>query len=863
MIIDWTDEENIEALNQAYLDEIAELEKVPDDPTVSKQYVIGCHNAADWQYIHHVLITEGTGEADFPSNSVQCIDACNHSPTRGRYILTDEEADTIKNHPKVWYIHPDFSRYQGTYKPPTHEIICSAKYNRYNSNRRQYRDMQASMPYTPTDAEAGRSGYQLSRCMQVDDPWWSETGTYLTKNDVVLNQKIQQFGDGSDVDLIITDTEAWYGHPEFINTAIRSTATNDGYNSTGSGPSNYRGGNRLPGNGYCDVLDVYLDAPYLIDRDFFDADAGNRLTTRWDGTIVPQESIARAWWASNSLSARSSKFVSPSNGGTATGLNDFGVINSGSQWSGYTRARCNGSNTAYCTGSATHATQCMGVSYGRSYGWAYNANKWHINNIGTNAVSIEGSADLIKVLHNCKPNNSSFGTKDPTVTSNSWGYRSTSHYNVSSATPVYIFFRHGQGQTGTVANSSASYTSSSTMPNCIRDVGRYGDGDRMKGEMLQNSMVTAWDEMVDAGVITVVASGNSNQKQVQPNHPDFDNFWTSGTATNTNLTSHTHLEFSISCYNTMNRPGFPQQVGRHTDSNGNLVLNKVINMGALDHAYQTTGHERKVNYSDMGNGIDCYTPADDAMGPTRGSSYSEGIHPETYPGLSVTAYDDDFGGTSSACPVAAGMIATKLQYNRAWLWSDVKTWILNLTQQDPNKFYVGTEATTVNDTNWLDTVHMNGGSPIVMYDKATGQEPSGAFGSIQSSNYTITEGDTLTVTIYAAGVPSATYYYSVEGIPGEDFTPPAGGFNPSGITGNFSYSGAGNATFDIVTTTDLITATEETARIRIRIRENAVNGPIVATTDDIIVNGTADPVPFQFASGGAQWGGGVIVTFQP
>jgi hypothetical protein len=158
---------------------------------------------------------------------------------------------------------------------------------------------------------------------------------------------------------------------------------------------------------------------------------------------------------------------------------------------------------------------------------------------------------------------------------------------------------------------------------------------------------------------------------------------------------------------------------------------------------------------------------------------------------------------------------------------------------------------------------MNGGSPIVMYDKATGQEPSGAFGSIQSNNYTITEGDTLTVTIYAAGVPSATYYYSVEGIPGEDFTPPAGGFNPSGITGNFSYSGAGNATFDIVTTTDLITATEETARIRIRIRENAVNGPIVATTDDIIVNGTADPVPFQFASGGAQWGGGVIVTFQP
>ena len=856
MIIDWTDEENIEALNQAHLNEIAELEKIPNDPTERVQYVIGCENASDWQYVHQVLITDGTNENLLPTNSINCVDDCKHSPVKGRYILTPEQAAEIKEHPKVQYIHPDFSRYWGTYKPPTHEIICAAKYNRYNSNRRQYRDMQVSMPYTPSDAEAGRSGYQLSRCMQVDDPWWGESGTYQTKNDVVLNQQIQQYGDGSDVDLIITDTEAWYGHPEFINTAIRSTATNDGYNSTGSGPSNYRGGNVLPGNGYCDVLDIYLDAPYYIDPDFFNNDSGNRLMTRWDGTTVPVESVARSWWSNNNLSSRSSKFVSPGNGGTATGLNDFGVINSGSQWSSYTRAACNGSNTAYCTGTQTHATQCMGVSYGRGQGWAYNSNKWHINNIGNSAVSIEGSGDLIKVFHNCKPNNPSLGTKDPTITSNSWGYRSTSHRTISSTN--YVYFRHGQG-TNNVTNPSASYNSTSNMPNCLTDVGRYGDGYRMKGEMLPNSMLTAWTEMVDAGVITVVAAGNSNQKQVQPNHPDFDNFWTSGVSNNTDLLSNTHYEFSTECYNTMNRPGFPQQIGRHTDSNGNVVLNKVINMGALDYAYQSSGHERKVDYSDMGNGIDCYTPADDALGATRGSS-GEGIHPETYPGLSVTAVDNDFGGTSSACPVAAGLIATKLQYNRSWLWSDVKTWILNLTQQDPTKFYLGNEATTVNSSDWQDTVHLNGGSPIVMYDKETGQEPSGAFGSIQSSSYSITEGSTFTVTVYVAGVSAGTYYYSVEGIPGEDFTPPAGGFDPSGITGNFSYNGTGDATFNIVTTTNLVSTD---SRIRIRIRESAVNGPIVATTDDIIVTGAADPVPFQFASGGTQWGGGVIVTFQP
>ena len=164
MIIDWTDEENIEALNQAHLNEIAELEKIPNDPTEKVQYVIGCENASDWQYVHQALITDGTSENLLPTNSINCVDDCKHSPVKGRYILTPEQAEEIKEHPKVQYIHPDFSRYWGTYKPPTHEIICAAKYNRYNSNRRQYRDMQVSMPYTPNDAEAGRSGYQLSRC---------------------------------------------------------------------------------------------------------------------------------------------------------------------------------------------------------------------------------------------------------------------------------------------------------------------------------------------------------------------------------------------------------------------------------------------------------------------------------------------------------------------------------------------------------------------------------------------------------------------------------------------------------------------------------------------------------------------------
>ena len=158
----------------------------------------------------------------------------------------------------------------------------------------------------------------------------------------------------------------WFGHIEFQNNL--------------GGPSNYIGGNVLPGNGTCDVLDLVLDSPYYLDRDFFNANP-SKLATRWDGTIVPTDTAAQEWWENNSLTYRSSKFVSPSNGGTATGVSDFGTISINSF---YTRSRMNGSNTAYQTYSGSHGTPCASQVYGRQYGWAYNANKWFINFYGTN-----------------------------------------------------------------------------------------------------------------------------------------------------------------------------------------------------------------------------------------------------------------------------------------------------------------------------------------------------------------------------------------------------------------------------------------------------------------------------------------------
>ena len=81
-----------------------------------------------------------------------------------------------------------------------------------------------------------------------------------------------------------------------------------------------------------------------------------------------------------------------------------------------------------------HGTQCAGQVFGKNYGSAYNCNKWVINGIGSSSAGINGSQfDIQKLFHLYKPNYDRHSaitgkqndTKNPTLSSNSWGYRST------------------------------------------------------------------------------------------------------------------------------------------------------------------------------------------------------------------------------------------------------------------------------------------------------------------------------------------------------------------------------------------------------------------------------------------------------
>ena len=660
-----------------------------------KRYAVGCTAPEDWEFIHEELSKDGSLEDNIPSEAITVDDLKEHSRTRAVYMLTDDEATELKKHPKVLYVEEA----QEDYSPPADELKAEQTF-RYAQTVKHYRDYY-DLPTTPTDAEFRRSGYQLYRHSQLEDPWpKSFYGASTTQNNRVLHE-----GDGKHVDVIVCDEGCWFGHVEFQT---------DG---NGGGPDNYQDGNVLTRSGIsttggtCDLCDLILEAPYYIDPDFFNASPGTRLSTRWDGTTVPVESAARNWWRFSSASYRS------------VGFSTFGTANVSTS---YTRSQCNGDNSELAQNGSSHGTQCMAASCGRTQGWAFNANKWNLNLYGGSGSGIEAGFDAQKLFHQMKPVNPKYGTKDPTVSSNSWGYRA-----LPSDEGYYYYRGDTNGVSYTIDGNRSPYHSGNTQPGFMRWVGYFGDYDRMKGQLFPSSMTQAADELIESGVIFVGAAGNSNQKQVSWDHPDFDNFYNTGAGVT--VGQNYFSEFGRQKYPYTNRRGFPQHIGMIRSGVGATVYTyRAINIGALDDQYGTydgSYKERKVSYSDMGNEIDCFAAADGII--TAVNSTSGKTRRDTYSNSTLDMVDGRFSGTSAACPVAAGMIATKMQYNRDWTWEDVRNWLKGKSQpvgvttvgiNTSGVFHHGVDSGTANATTWSDYNSLEGAHPAIIWDAPTGNE---------------------------------------------------------------------------------------------------------------------------------------------
>jgi len=633
-----------------------------------KYYVVTTYTKEQYDEISAELMSSDSTPETIPDRAVDLTDGREHSDTRGEFSLTEDEATALKSDDRVKIINESYNRYPETYMPPSDEFkadVWGEKKDRWNTAYQNYQawtDENQSITTTFSNSEPTiNRTTALYRMQTKQNPWKTQT----TDEYSAISSKVQQQGAGEHVDVICADNGTWIAHTEFINKGVDGAVS----------PVDYKPGNVLDRSGYCDVLDVVLDGPYYIDPDWFNADPDNRLETRWDGTVVPTESAAQSWWRDSTQ--RSNSFAS------------FGNILVSTN---YTRNNVHGSPSTLAY-DADHGTQCASLIYGRTHGWAYNCNKWHLNLYGSvyNVGSMEIGFDVQKIFHQNKPVNPIFGTRDPTISSNSWGYRA------SNKSGSYYYFRN---------DGAASYGGYTNEPNFISYLGVQGDGGRWKSEMYDNSMTQAGDELTQAGVIFVAAAGNSNQPQYNPDHPNYDNR-ISNNNTNT-LYQDTFSEFGLSVTGTTNRRGFPQHIGKtvsETFQGNTTVKFPAINVGCLNDAMTNSyDQDRKVNYSDCGNAIDFFAPGDGTLAACPDASYGVDTDrvDDAYPDLTAISAcrDTRFSGTSAACPVGAGFMAIVMQYNRSWTYEDLREWIQdNVEEQSSSDMYEGTEVTTAGG-NW-------------------------------------------------------------------------------------------------------------------------------------------------------------------
>ena len=238
-------------------------------------------------------------------------------------------------------------------------------------------------------------------------------------------------------------------------------------------------------------------------------------------------------------------------------------------------------------------------------------------------------------------------------------------------------------------------------------------------------------------------------------HPNYNNY-VSSSSSRTLAQAEANSEM-------VNRVANPNCIGNVPNYNGGGVdVYRTFNVGALDDTSYANGdgtyREQKAFYSNMGNAVDFYTIGDDSIGAQGGGSNNFPRNDSTYRidsnynivtsggTLSLTSYDQRFGGTSSACPVSSGLFATKAQYNRTWLWSDYKDWLSTrvTNQSDDTEFKQGTEATTASSSNWSNYNTLQGGERKILWDAITHDIVASAKCSVAGSNLSLTGNITIT-----------------------------------------------------------------------------------------------------------------------
>jgi hypothetical protein len=258
-------------------------------------------------------------------------------------------------------------------------------------------------------------------------------------------------------------------------------------------------------------------------------------------------------------------------------------------------------------GNNNHGAHVAGTVAGNTQGWARDATIYNLYPYGINPSALF-IFDYIRAFHRAKPVNPNTGLRTPTITNNSWGYRSLFLYtDITSVT-----FR-GTTYSGPFTTSQLqNYGIITNASNQVELSARYAALD-----------ADIADAMAD-GIIVIGSAGNNYQKNDILGGTDYDNnvFYNGGTY----------------YYNRGVSPA---------------AASNVICVGAAS----ALVNDSKATFSNCGPRVDIYAPGDNIMSSFNSTASYGGTTDPRNPSYFIGKID----GTSMASPQVCGVLACILE----------------------------------------------------------------------------------------------------------------------------------------------------------------------------------------------------------
>ncbi|MGA1049342.1 MAG: hypothetical protein ACO3UU_15155, partial [Minisyncoccia bacterium] len=338
-------------------------------PEAIDEYLVIVKDANDWEEVHNYIIHENEIDG-IPNRKIECFNIQEFSLRSSVYLMSIQESEILKQHPKVERVELNPDKYP---QPQTPDTLRYKKPIGFSKPRVVANLDNVDISYTNNL----RSNWSHLFANNQSSLPFRGVGVATTGK---INSDMPYSLTGKNIDAVIIDSGVTPLHPEFLND-----------------------------DGTSRVKDVILDGPYKVDSEYFDTN-GYTYTKIVDGVnlgVGIATTAAHEWWQNSS--ARSAKFQSL---GTVS-INILYTL-------GHVSTKTVNSDTNQLIDG--HGTACASQIGGKTFGLATECNLWGLRAFLTGTggyMTVSSCLNICAIWHNAKKLVSD--DPDPTLINNSYG----------------------------------------------------------------------------------------------------------------------------------------------------------------------------------------------------------------------------------------------------------------------------------------------------------------------------------------------------------------------------------------------------------------------------------------------------------